>query len=532
MKKKVFAVFSLIGLLVIGLFVLFFPFERWSIPPAALEVQSFTEIEVGFEHEVSAREIVYPFMGAAAIDVDGNGMMEVFIGGGDEQEDALLTFEDNQLVNIIKGSGLSSQSATYGATSIDMDNDGDSDLLVARDDGLTLYLNEGKSANGMFVPQPIPLSLTGDAVPFSVAVSDIEQDGDADLYVSVFIEAPSFRPRTFNDVTHAKRNIMLLNNGDLTFTDITEQSGTASRQNSWGAVFVDLDDDGLQDLVVAQEAGTLELFRNTGNTTFQPIPTNSGLGFWMGVAVGDIDNDGDQDLFFSNVGNSLPPFPFTSGGDLLQNQEAVTEWLLLRNDGNFNFTNVTDAYNLTGYGFGWGAAFSDLNLDGHLDLLVAQNHTTVLAHRRLPLPGKAMLQVPPSQGKGFYHINELELNNRFFGQSPLVADIDGDGRQDLLWINRNAPTRAFLNQSGHNFVKVVLPDSAEYLGTKVTVKTKEGTTYTQEAITSVGNMTDQSPELIFGLGNATQISHIEIKRPNRKAQTIKSPPINQTIVVE
>ena len=174
-KKIVGTVFGLIVFLLLAILLLFFPFERWSSPPVALKVQSFSEIPVAFEHVVSAHGIVYPFMGAAAIDIEGDGMMEVFIGGGDGQEDGLLSFENNQLVNIIEESGLSSEAATYGATSIDMDNDGDSDLLVARDDGLTLYLNEEVNQERVFVGEQIPLPITGDAVPFSVAVADIEE---------------------------------------------------------------------------------------------------------------------------------------------------------------------------------------------------------------------------------------------------------------------------------------------------------------------------------------------------------------------
>ena len=89
----------------------------------------------------------------------------------------------------------------------------------------------------------------------------------------------------------------------------------------------------------------------------------------MGVAVGDIDNDGDQDLFFSNVGKSIPKV--LTAGDLRDDQHQTHEWLLLRNDGDFHFTDLTEAYRLTGEGFAWGAVFEDLDLDGRLDLLVS-----------------------------------------------------------------------------------------------------------------------------------------------------------------
>ncbi|MCA9470094.1 MAG: VCBS repeat-containing protein [Nitrospira sp.] len=109
--------------------------------------------------------------------------MEIFVGGGGGQDDALFTYQDEKLVNIIQGTGLSSLTATYGATSIDMDQDGDTDLLIAREDGIFLYLND----HGTFTQRPIPLHLEPDAVPLTIAVSDINHDGHGDLYVSVFV---------------------------------------------------------------------------------------------------------------------------------------------------------------------------------------------------------------------------------------------------------------------------------------------------------------------------------------------------------
>lgn len=106
-------------------------------------VSKFEEIPVAFEHKWE--ENTHPFSGAAVIDVNSDGKMEIFVGGGMGQADVLLSYRDKQLVDIIEDSGLSSLSATYGSVSIDIDNDNDVDLIVARDDGLYQYLNqEGK----------------------------------------------------------------------------------------------------------------------------------------------------------------------------------------------------------------------------------------------------------------------------------------------------------------------------------------------------------------------------------------------------
>jgi len=498
--------------------------EKIARPSAATKVQPFQEIIVDFEHHWDDNS--HPFSGAAVLDVDQDGTMEIFVGGGGGQPDALFQYQEGKLVNIIEGSGLSRNTATYGATSIDMDNDGETDLLVARDDGIYLYTNH----QGIFRESKIPLSLEPDAVPVTIAVSDINHDGHGDLYVSVFISKKAFKSATFNDPSHAKHNVMLLNNGDLTFTDITQSSGTASMQNTFLSAFVDLDGDGWQDLVVAQNTGEVEIFQNLKDTRFKPFVTDSGYGFWMGLAIGDVDNDGDQDLFFTNVGTSIPHFLLK--GDLKESQRLESQWLLLRNDGNFSFTPATADYGLLDYGFAWGTVFEDINLDGQLDLLAAQNYIKWPLHKISKLPGKAFLQIRTSQTRTFVHFDELGLNNPSFGQSPVIADLNGDSKPDVIWLNMNGPVRAFVNQSKSNAISVVLPDNIQSLGTQVTVETRGSKSYTKQMVTSVGLMSDQSPTLFFGLGEATEVKNVSIRRPNGNVSVIDSPSINQKLILQ
>ena len=122
----------------------------------------------------------------------------------------------------------------------------------------------------------------------AVAASDIEHDGDVDLYLSVFVDFPHFVPATFNVPAHAKQNRLLRNDGNLRFTDVTTPA-TASKQNTFTSLFVDLDGDRYQDLVVAQNTGQVEILRNTRDGGFEAVPFASGYGFWMGVAAGDVD---------------------------------------------------------------------------------------------------------------------------------------------------------------------------------------------------------------------------------------------------
>lgn len=504
--------------LVVGLFVLSGCASRsTTLPPPT----PFTPVPVDFTHTWAKGS--HPFTGGSVIDIDGDGTFEVFVGGGEGQRDALLSYRDGRLVNIEPGTGLSKDSTTYGSTAIDLDADGDTDLLVAREDGVYLYLND----KGTFQERRIPVDLPVDSVPFSIAVADIDHDGDGDLYVSVFVNAKTFRSATFNDPTHAKANRLLLNNGDLIFTDITDSSGTASKQNTFLSVFVDLDTDGWQDLVVSQNTGAVEIFRNMKDRTFQPITASSVFGFWMGLAIGDIDKDGDQDLFFTNVGTSIPLFLTT--GDLRKDQRHTHDWMLLRNDGAFHFTDVTEAYGLSGEGFAWGAVFEDLNLDGHLDLLVAQNYIKWPVHKFLKLSGHTALQSTEHGMPVFRHTPALGLENPYFGQAPVIVDLDGDGKQDLLWLNIDGPARAFLNTTRANYLTMTVPDTVAAIGTRITLETDKGKSETRAVIGTIGMLTDQTPELSFGLGDHGRVVRVVIQRPNGQTDVITDPPINRKI---
>lgn len=497
-------------------------FEDTHTTSQPVTVAPFQEIATAFTHMWS--EPSHPFTGAAVIDVDGDGAFEVFVGGGEGQADALLSYRDGQFVDIIKGTGLSNAAeATYGTASSDMDGDGDVDLVVARNNGVTMYLN----TNGIFEGRNIPIALDADAVPLSIAVSDVDADGHPDLYVSAFVSFPAFRSATFNDPSHAKLNVMLRNNGDLTFTDITAKSNTAGLNNTFHTVFADLDNDRDPDMILAQNTGEIEIFENDGNGVFAPIATNSGYGFWMGLAVGDIDQDGDQDIFVSNIGTSIPDF--LTDGDLTEDQRHYTKWILLRNDGGMTFTDITADMNLHGYGFAWGAQFEDLNLDGEVDILVAQNYVKWPLHKWGPLDNKALLQLDAPEGRAFYQVPGLGLDNPYFGQSPIIVDIDGDGRADVIWLNMNGPLRAFLNTSNGNYLTVRIPDHPEMLGATVTLTLSDGKTVSRQVIASTGLLTDPTPDLHFGLGAASDVKNVELVMTNGQRRTLAAPAINSVV---
>jgi hypothetical protein len=496
-----------------------YPTEPHRDLPSGLATPRFEAIAVDFAHRWD-RQTSHHLTGAAVLDLDGDGREEIFVGGGAGQPNALLGLRDGRLVDRIQGTGLESEGATYGSCAIDLDGDTDVDLIVAHNRGVTLYVNQG----GVFRARPLPVDLPANSVPLAIAVSDIDHDGDGDLYLSVFVDFSHFVPATFNVPEHAKANRLLRNDGDLHFTDITTPV-TASKQNTFTSLFVDLDGDGYQDLVVAQNTGQVEILRNLRGSGFEAVPLDSGYGFWMGVASGDLDADGDQDLFFTNVGDSFPGF--VVNGDRHHDQRPMNGWLLLRNQGGFRFSDATREAGLAGYGFAWGAVFEDMNLDGRLDLLVSQNYVKWPVHQLFKFPGKLLLS--GGNGTDFHPVEGVE--NPAFSNSPVIADLDGDGRPDLFWLNNDSPSRAFLNRSQGNRVTLVMPDSVSAQGARVRLE-GEGARYTVEVASASGLGADQGPRLVFGLGAATRVGRVVISWADGLRTVIEDPPVNRPLRIE
>lgn len=177
-----------------------------------------------------------------------------------------------------------------------------------------------------------------------VSFADFDNDGDEDIFIVRHDGPPG---------------ALYLNNGDGTFTDITNSAGLSEAENE-GGVFGDYNNDGLLDLYVSNEHGLNFLFRNNGDETFTDVSNESGAnhaGLAISSPFGDYNNDGLLDIYVVNLSASN---------------------VLLRNNGDGTFTNVTDAAGVGNAGSGITAVWSDFNLDRKLDLYVANQDANVL----------------------------------------------------------------------------------------------------------------------------------------------------------
>lgn len=471
---------------------------------SGLAIPSFEQQSINYIPSYDGTKTL-PFAAGAVIDIDNDGVEEVFLGGGIDQQDAIYSFEDGQFVDVTGKVGWTKETPdkTFGAISLDLDADDDNDMLITRQSGVFLYHNNG----GKFTAKKLDLNLDAQTVPLSVAVADINRDGLYDLYVSGYIARKFVQGETIFNRDYGGVSGLYINTGNDTFKNITEEAGMLYQHNTFQAVFIDVDDDTLEDLVVAHDTGQVRTWKNRGDLKFENMtnPTSDYFAYPMGIAVTDLKNDGLPDFFFSNVGSTVPDALVR--GDLRDDQVLHKDWLLFENQGDFAFKDTAQSAQLADYEFSWGAVFEDFNLDGLDDLVVSENYEGWPLHK-LPmwrLNGRFMLQT--ETGVFSEAGDEAGVVNREFGITPLTADFNQDGYPDLIHVNLLGPQNVFLSKAGSNgYLKVKLPNDVSSVGSEVHVTLEDGSTLIQSFVVGEGLVSDQSHVLIFGLGEQKAIS--------------------------
>jgi hypothetical protein len=413
----------------------------------------------------------------------------------------------------------------------DYDNDGRPDLFVTRFGSYALYRNRG---DGTFEDATERAGLGGDRDwPTSAAWADLDGDGDLDLYVCHYLAWDADHPTVCHDPTapgrivsclplgfHARPDRLFRNDGGR-FVDVTAEAGIVDPNGrGLGVIAADLDDDGRIDLFVANDMTANFLFRNLGNLRFEEIGHSAGVacnaegGYQagMGVACGDLDGDGRPDLAVTNFFG-----------------ESMTFY---RNLGRAMFADATAAVGLKApsrFLLGFGTTFLDVDNDGCLDLATANGHIHDL-RPKIPYVMPAQLLAGDLKGR----LTDVSEQSGAVWSVPRVgrglarADLDNDGRTDLLLVAQKSPLAYFHNRTGRagHFVTLRLEgtkSNRDAIGARVTV-TSSGRRQTAWRFGGGSYASASDPRLHFGLGPARMIEAIEVRWPSGRVDHFRDLP--------
>jgi cytochrome c peroxidase len=398
-----------------------------------------------------------------------------------------------------------------GATFVDYDNDGWSDLYVANWGQDNLFHNE----NGQrFVDVTAQAGIQEEANTKTASWGDYDSDGYLDLYIANW----SCYPKCGRQMD-GESDRLYHNNGDGTFTNVSDYLGGSLNGAGFVASFTDYDNDGDQDIYLVNDEfinpiGN-KLFRNDGpgckGWCFTQVAREAGAEakvFGMGLAAGDYDNDGDVDFYFSNVG------PMT----------------LLQNQGNGTFIDVAEQAGVrTPNSIGWGAVFLDYNNDGWRDLYLAVADTT--NHRDT---GANKLFRNNTDGTFSLVACENEAADIRMSLGVAYADYDQDGWVDLVVGNMDEGYRLYRNQTreseNNRWLALELEGEGrvnrDAVGARVYLATENGIIQMQEVINGASLGAGNELALYFGLGQS-RTAALKIRWPDGTEQVFEDVTSNQ-----
>ena len=537
---------------------------------------------------------VYGNNGVASGDFDNDGFDDLYVCQPAGVPNRLYRNRgDGSFEDVTEKSGVGVLDSTACAIFADFENKGVQDLLVVCGSGPLLFMNQG---NGTFSLKrdAFKFAHPPQGTFTHAAVADYDRDGRLDIYFclySYYLGLDQYHyPVPYFDARNGPPNFLLHNEGNATFVDATEASGLNAENDrySFACAWGEHSFNGLPDLYVANDFGRSNLYRNNGDGTFTAVSAEAGVdvpGAGMSACWSDFDNDGRQDIYVANM--------WSAAGQRVSQQKNFHEKApeniralyrrhaqgnsLYRNDENGKFQNISAQAGVEMGRWSWSSDFFDFDHDGYADLYVANGYISG-PDSKIDLGSFFWRQVvakspddtTPSLGyeHGWNALNELirsdgswsgyERNVMFANnrdgtfsevsgavgldfledsRSFALADIDHDGRMEVILKNRNAPQLRILHNSmkeiGHSMVFRLrgTKSNRDAIGAAITVEagTLRQTRYLQAGS---GFLAQHSKEILVGVGKAEGNIRATVRWPNGLSQQFENLPVNHRIEIE
>ena len=536
---------------------------------------------------------VYSNNGVAAGDFDNDGFDDLYVCQPAGLPNRLYrnrgdgTFED-----VTEKAGVGVLDNTACALFADFENKGLQDLLVVCGTGPLLFLNQGDGTfklkrDAFRFARPPQGTFT------HAAIADYDGDGRLDIYFCMYMYYLGLDqyhyPIPYYDARNGPPNCLFHNEGNATFVETTEAAGLNADNNrySFACAWGDSNSNGLPDLFVANDFGSSQLYRNNGNVTFSVVSSQArveGVGAGMSCCWADFDNDGHQDIYV--------PSMWEAAGQRVSQQKQFHQKApqnirelyqrhargnaLYRNQGDGTFENVGRNAGVEMGRWSWCSDFWDIDHDGYADLYVSNGYISESGENDLAsffwrqVVAKSSEDSTPALAyeHGWNAINELiradntwhgYARNVFFvnnhdgtfaeASGPLgldfledsrsfaLADIDHDGRLEVILKNRNAPQLRILRNAmtgiGHSisFRLRGHKSNRDAIGTAITVEAN-GLRQIKYLQSGSGFLAQHSRELFFGVGKAEQVAQITVRWPSGLTQVFKNLPANHRFEIE